>query len=279
MPISTRPNLTGANCLTHADRRELTGPKCAGEFSTITAAQLYSTASYQAHDLTGIRLSDNDLPVRTSPARTSRMRTSFRHADQRELQPGQPHECELRLRHADQRNFTEPTSRMRLDHASIAGANLSQPNLTNANFCNAMLTDANLSQANLTNAISDATLTGANLTGAEVRGANFLDGSTGITAAQLYSTASYQAHDLTGISLWLSTAEPRRPEPHVRLRTPPHQCQFQPGQPHECEFRLRNLTSANLSQANLTNANFAGLNTVMNTVVTSSTALTSPTRT
>ena len=53
-----------------------------------------------------------------------------------------------------------------------------------------------------------------------MRGANL---SRGITAAQLYSTASYQAHDLTGIGL-----------------------------------AGNNLTGANLAGQNLTNANFIG---------------------
>ncbi len=46
-----------------------------------------------------------------------------------------------------------------------------------------------------------ATLTGADFTNADVRGAGF-DQATynGFTASQLYSTASYQNHDLTGIS-------------------------------------------------------------------------------
>ena len=46
-------------------------------------------------------------------------------------------------------------------------------------------------------------LTGANFTNAEVRRAQF--GVSNLTTAQLYSTASYQAHDLTGIDLWTST--------------------------------------------------------------------------
>ena len=125
--------------------------------------------------------------------------------------------------------------------------NLAGQNLTNANFHYATLTNANFSQANLTNANFDcATLTGANFTGAEVRGANFARRyrGTGITAAQLYSTASYQAHDLTGIGLTRQQPcrrEPRRPEPH------------------ECRsFITPTLTNANFSQANLTNADFSG---------------------
>ena len=112
----------------------------------------------------------------------------------------EPHECEL------------------LDDATLTGANLSQANLTNAELrAYATLTNADLSQANLTNAnFDDATLTGANLTGAEVRG-DFIFRAIGTASAQLYSTASYQAHDLTGIGLVRQQPcrrEPRRPEPH-----------------------------------------------------------------
>ena len=109
-----------------------------------------------------------------------------------------------------------------------SGANLAGQNLTNANFNYATLTDANFSQANLTNANFIATLTNANLSQANLTNANlslrhadrrepdrgrsaggelstFTSPGTGITAAQLYSTASYQAHDLTGIDLTATT--------------------------------------------------------------------------
>jgi uncharacterized protein YjbI with pentapeptide repeats len=87
--------------------------------------------------------------------------------------------------------------------ADLTDANLSQANATNANFYLATLTGANLSQADLTNAnFLVAMLTDADFTGAGVRGANFDNVSgAGITTSQLYSTASYQAHDLTGIRL------------------------------------------------------------------------------
>src|SRR6266700_4027335 len=101
-------------------------------------------------------------------------------------------------------NFTPYENAYGFGYTDLTGANLSRANLTNANFTLAILTNANLSQANLTNAhFDDAVFTGANLTGAESRWANFTKYSlgTGITTAQLYSTASYQAHDLTGIVL------------------------------------------------------------------------------
>jgi uncharacterized protein YjbI with pentapeptide repeats len=99
---------------------------------------------------------------------------------------------------------------------AVRGANLSGRDLTMAYLIgtdltgaygySANLTDADLSQANLTNAhFLVATLTDADFTSAEVRGAQFhkyTGSGTGMTPAQLYSTASYQANDLSGIDLW-----------------------------------------------------------------------------
>ncbi len=144
-----------------------------------------------------------------------------------------------------------------LHSRNLTMAYLIGANLTNAYCDYANLTNADLSQANLTNVgIRFTTLTGANLTGADVRGAFFLrdsfNGGTGLTVAQLSSTASYQAHDLTGIKLsynnlagvnlagqnltnaWLDSANL-----------------------NNANFALANLTSATLGGANLTNANFS----------------------
>ena len=90
-----------------------------------------------------------------------------------------------------------------LSYQDLTMAYLIGADLTGAYGDNVNLTDADLSQANLTDADFPAvtTLTGADFTGAEVRGAGFSAGGTGWTKAQLYSTASYQAHDLTQIAL------------------------------------------------------------------------------
>src|SRR5262245_53548935 len=98
--------------------------------------------------------------------------------------------------------------------ANLAIADFRQANLANAHFADANLTGANFSEANLTNVNfaeysnfcetdvcypNHAVVTAADFTDADVRGANL--GFTGITLAQLYSTASYQAKDLSGINL------------------------------------------------------------------------------
>jgi uncharacterized protein YjbI with pentapeptide repeats len=82
----------------------------------------------------------------------------------------------------------------------LTGGNFAGQNLTNANFSFATLTGADFRQAYLTNAVfSHARLTDADFSGAVVRGTSFSE--TGLTLPQIYSTASYQAHDLTGINL------------------------------------------------------------------------------
>jgi uncharacterized protein YjbI with pentapeptide repeats len=150
--------LTGAN-FTGAEVR---GANFEGETSRgFTASQLYATASYQAQDLTGIRLWDNDL----------------------------------------------------------SGWNFVGQNLTGARF-------------NVT------TLTGADFTGAEIQRASFsrttlfgYQSGTGITPAQLYSTASYHVGDLSGID-------------------------FGRNDLLGGNFAGQNLANANFADANLTSANF-----------------------
>jgi uncharacterized protein YjbI with pentapeptide repeats len=210
----------------------------------ITLAQLYSTASYQARDLTGIGLSYTPLAGG---------------------------------------NFTgQNLTNAKFDGATISGADFSDANLTNAHFSNTTLTGADFSRAqvrgadlgvsgftlaqlystksyaeqdltglnvwgsdltganlagqNLTNA-TISTVTDADFTGAEVRGAQIL----GINLAQLYSTASYQAHDLTGIGLYDNNLLGGNFAGHNLANA---------------GFGGTNLTGASFREANLTNAVF-----------------------
>jgi uncharacterized protein YjbI with pentapeptide repeats len=178
------------------------------------ASQLYSTASYQAQNLGGIRL--------------------YGH------------------------NF--------------AGVNLVGQNLTGAALEFTNLTNADFSHANLTNArFTESTLSSANLSNAEVRGA-FL---SNITAAQLYSTASYQANDLTGINLDRQSLAGANFAGQNLTRasfygTALANANFQQANLYRASFTyplgffplfgqaVADLTGANLSLANLTNARFGG---------------------
>jgi uncharacterized protein YjbI with pentapeptide repeats len=257
----TSANLTNANLtnvgfygatLTNAN---FTGATVKGAYlgytTGFTAQQLYSTASYQAKDLEGIRFRDNNL-------------TGWNFAGQ---------------------NLNGAW----YEGATMTGVNLTNANLTNAQFYNASLTGANLTNANLTDAwvgggnfgsatgftaqqlystasykakdlehiglsynnltgwnfagqnlgfanLTNANLTNANLTNAyldnaTVKGADF--DYTNITAQQLYSTASYQAKDLTGIGLGSNNLTGGN-------------------------FAGQNLTKANFTNANLTNAYLGG---------------------
>jgi uncharacterized protein YjbI with pentapeptide repeats len=131
----------------------------------LTLAQIYSTASYQAHDLSGISLVFNNL----------------------------------------------------------AGGNFTDQNLANANFDAARLTEVDF--------------TGAKITGASfnIRQKKFGDWGSGISLDQLYSTASYQAHDLSGIALAMNDLMGGN-------------------------FSGQNLFGADFDRANLTNANFRRAN-------------------
>ena len=170
----------------------------------ITLAQLYSTANYVAHDLTGIGLVGSDL---------TGVNFGGQHLANANLYAA-------KLVGADLSNAD-------LTGATLTNADIGQANLANSSFVNAALTNANLEQANLTNTdFTGANLAGAYLNGADVRGAH-LGGvvdytygcigimfggcknygykpngiSGGINLAQLSTTHSYQAHDLSGIDL------------------------------------------------------------------------------
>jgi len=122
---------------------DLTGAVVAGAYfsrnlygygSGITKEQLYSTASYKARDLTGIRFYYNDLTG-----------------------------CNLAGQNLTGAAFLEAT----LNGADLSNANLSNADLTRAGFGDAMLSGADLSNGNLTGAyLTGADLRNANLTGA-----------------------------------------------------------------------------------------------------------------
>jgi uncharacterized protein YjbI with pentapeptide repeats len=85
----------------------------------------------------------------------------------------------------------------------MAGCNLAGKNLADVYFNSAILSNADLTNANLTGTdLSNAILSNASFAGAVVRNADFYAVThSGFTAQQLYSTASYQSGDLSGIRL------------------------------------------------------------------------------
>ncbi len=90
--------------------------------------------------------------------------------------------------------------------ANLTNADLTLANLSSHNFYISTLINANFTQANLTNArLGYGKLTGAVFTNAEIRGADFSVsmniGPNGFTLAQLQTTASYKAENLSGIRL------------------------------------------------------------------------------
>ena len=174
----------------------------------ITIDQLYSTASYQTLDLSRINLELNNL-------------AGVNFAGQK-------------LANAV---FTS---------ATLINANFSQANLTNTNFGVAQLTgEIDLTAADMRGAsFYAAALRDADFTDADVRGADFHIGGgcgewscaptgTGITLAQLYSTASYQDRGLSGASFTGN--------------------EFTGG-----NFATQNLTDASFAAVTLTDANFTG---------------------
>jgi uncharacterized protein YjbI with pentapeptide repeats len=257
----TSANLSNQN-LTNAtfNRATLTGANLSGaevraaKFSNyqgtgITKAQLYSTASYQAHDLGAIGLGGAEL-VGANLAGHNLAGASFSgyfYAVETggETIPG-ANLTGADLSGADARGAD-------FYAATLAGANLSRANLQNASFSGDPFGDAytNLANANLRGAnarganFALASLSGANFTDAKVQGAAFAHSS--LTAAQIYSTASYKDHDLSGIRFWgidLAGAN------------------FAGQNLTNANFYYARLSGANLSQANLTNANFSTLNNV-----------------
>jgi uncharacterized protein YjbI with pentapeptide repeats len=281
----TGANLSGAN-LTNANFRNvpLTGATLTGaevrraNFSRnttdplalpgLTVAQLSSTASYQAHDLTGIKLEFN-LLAGVNLAGQNLTNAAFYAADLTgaNLTGAQVRGADLRGRFtADQLYSTASYQARQLSGISLhylpganlsgqdltfarflgdfAGANFSRANLTYSSFqtpYGGTLANADFSHANLNGAGVQADLTGANFTSAEVRGANFSYST--LTKAQLYSTASYQAQDLTGIIL-------RQTNNLAGVNLAGQNLT-------KADFAGAMLANANFSQANLTSASFA----------------------
>lgn len=145
-----------------------------------TASQLYSTASYQNHDLHAIWLNDNNLTNWNFIGQNLTVAT---------FSDSTLHGANLALANLDHASFFR---------ANLTSANLTQANLTSAYLAVATLVNADLSRANLSLAsLHSASLSGADFTDADVSKA--ILAASGLSATQLYATASYKNRDLRGI--------------------------------------------------------------------------------
>jgi uncharacterized protein YjbI with pentapeptide repeats len=146
------------------------------------------------------------------------------------------------------------------DGNDLAGADLHGQNLNHASFYLTNLAGASFSHSNLTNAnLKDATLSNVDFTGAQIQGADFAYeyyyGGTGITVAQLYSTASYQSGDLSKVHFDgndLSGANLS----NMNLAG----ASFQGTYLYGADLHNSNLSNANLGWAPISGANFRNSN-------------------
>jgi uncharacterized protein YjbI with pentapeptide repeats len=259
-----------------------------GGGSGINAGQLSSTASYQAHDLTGINLVGNYL----AGANLSGQNLTDADLTGVTLSRANLNQANLDGANVTGANFNRvfdtfvscfvaictvtPVGNGGITPAQLSATanyrahDLNGINFGGNNFTNANLTDQNLAGVNL----SYAHLAGANLAGAEIRGAHFGRYSitvevplcsnfhpctgdtgiigTGISVEQLYSTASYLAHDLNGINFDGNNLAGANLAGQNLMNASFSRDFLYSSAPGA------NLTNADLSHANLTNANFSG---------------------
>jgi len=180
----------------------------------LTAQQLYSTASYQAHDLHGVGLAGNSLSgwdfsgqimSGANFGSATLAGTNFAGA----VVAGANFSSTVANGFTPQQLYATASYQVHDLHGvglagnNLSGWNFSGVNLAKSSFSSSILTGTDFSGTAIGGGtFASATLTGANFSGADIRGANFYDTtSRGFTKEQLYSTASYQDHDLGSITL------------------------------------------------------------------------------
>ena len=159
-----------------------------------TANQLYSTASYQAGDLSGIGLQQNDL-TGWNFAGQNLSNADFYGAVLAGTDFTGANISGASFYLATYGGFTEAQliSTRNYQEKTLAGVDLTSNQMQGWSFAGLDLRDT---------IFYSAELSGADFTGADVRGAIFNDTTwSGFSPAQLYSTASYQNSDLRRISL------------------------------------------------------------------------------
>lgn len=271
----------------------------------LTAAQLYSTASYQAGNLTGIDISSDDLRgwnLANQNLTFANLESTLTNANLTgatiygaRIDPGMSPSQLYSTASYQNHDLTRVAFDGQFSGWSFVSQNLTSTNwlgakVTNCDFTNAVITNADFEATNLsasqlysTASYQSQTLklqfpddcTGwnfanqnlegsgfwtsnvanANFTGATIDETQF-KGALNFTANQLYSTASYQNRNLAGVSLPampgvdlsnqdLSSANLSTGNPFI-------------GDYTGANFHNAKLFSTNFYGANLTNANFAG---------------------
>jgi uncharacterized protein YjbI with pentapeptide repeats len=186
----SRATLIGAN-FTDANVRGTSFSRDSSGGSGISASQLYATASYKAHDLTGINFTGNDLTgwdVNDADVRGTNFSIYRRPGSGPLLGTG----ISLPQLYSTANYKAGDLTGASFSGNELSGANFAGQNLTNASFYAAIMTEADF--------------TNAEIRGADLRKANHCgvgcSVGTGVTSTQLYSTASYQNRDLSGVSFY-----------------------------------------------------------------------------
>ena len=169
--------------------------------------KLYSTASYLAHDLTGIGLGGKDLTGgKLRWSKPFQRNLVWNQSDRRGLTGAKVRGAQFGYSGITPAQLAATASFLAHDLAGIglsgndlSGANFAGQDLSSADFYFTNLTGADLSHANLTNVYAyGATLSGADLSAADTRGAQYSDLSAAVAHNTIMPEGHIQGLDLDG---------------------------------------------------------------------------------
>jgi uncharacterized protein YjbI with pentapeptide repeats len=162
------------------------------------------------------------------------------------------------------------------DHCDLSGADFTGATFANVRIEQSLLDNANFRNTNLSNAsINYSTLYGANFNGATINGLRLEYGTDyGFTAAQLYSTASYENHDISNahfarnnMSGWNFAGQKANADFSQSTLLGANfagadlsHAAFHSSKVNGADFSNADLTGADLAAANFQSADFTGAN-------------------